>query len=171
MLYRGNYVALDEHQIGQLRSRRGDPARRSMLVELEEAAEIVQATDKAWYILFNTFQNSSNEQFGQELEDSDHESLSLLFLGARRLHRADFYVINWIPENDVAAVNRSICRVGDDTLRERYFNVNRDWFFPGDYHGSEEQFEYVRHWFGGIRGFFQRIAESGQHAVFSAQYQ
>jgi len=171
MLYRGQFLALDDDGIRELRAQRGDPRRRAYLDELEERIDDAQGTDKAWYILFNCFQNSSNKTRRNGLDAEDLDALNLLFLGGKKLHKADHYVINWIPRVSVPRVTEAMERVSSACLKERYRNVNRGWFHPADYDGTQEQCSYVLRWFQAIRAFFVRHRGGQRHIVFSSQYQ
>src|SRR5947209_6034753 len=105
--------------------------------QMEETAECSQGTDKAWYILFNCFANSLNLRVSSGLDAGDWERVAAMFIGGKRFHRADWYIINLVDRSEIPVTSEALSRVTTDALKERYYNVNRGWFQLGDYQASD----------------------------------
>jgi hypothetical protein len=102
---------------------------------------------------------------------SHWNTLSAVFIGGNRLHRADWYIINLVEKTNVPAASSALSSVSVEILKERYYNVNQRWFHAGDFQASDEQFYYVFHWFERIRSFFAAVSSAEKHVLFTSQYQ
>jgi hypothetical protein len=171
MLYRGYFLAIDDHHLRSLRSARGDPARRALVAQFEESIDDAQGTDKAWYLLFNCFNNSRSDDRVNDIPAADLTVLDLVFIGGTRLHRADFYVINLVAREQVPVVAKALATITPETLEQRYKNLNQNWFCAGDYTGTEAQYRYCLSWLNRIAAFFVSQRTRHKHVLFTSQYQ
>ncbi len=171
MMHRGTFLALDPGIVRALRACKGDSARRAFLDEVKQNLNEFRDTDKSWYMLFVCFQDSFNADPRRQLKHKTLLALSKLFMGGEKLHGSDFYIINWIPAEEVDGIAQELDLISRDCLRERYLNLNKSWFRAGDYQRSEEQLEYILHWFGEIRVFFATHRGGKKEIVFTSKYQ
>ncbi|MEM9687454.1 MAG: DUF1877 family protein [Bacteroidota bacterium] len=175
MLYRGVFQAIPDQQLKELKRLKRDSERRSFIDNLDEniSKHERQDTDKSWYLLFVTLHsgNHSNYMLNDEMID-----LSKIFIGSKSLHRADFYIINWISRNDLNYYSEILNDLNSEILFEKYISLNSDWFHKGDYKkgdykNSKEQFDYIYFWLEKIKKFFSNLVGLNKHVIFSSQYQ
>lgn len=157
------FFILAPDELKRLRSAKGDPSRRSIVADIEEAAapEACCAVDKAWYYI-NSCVKSPRFPVA-------HEAARLAVSGGRQLHRGSGYVINLVTESQVEAVADALEAIGEDEFRavfhaEETFAFNRQHF---GYTPDEEKRRYCWTWFQRLGPFFRVAARTGRPVIFT----
>jgi len=156
---RGLFLALTDAELEKLRASRGDPARRGCLAEFEEAlgAGRMQDTDKAWYALYVMF------TFGP----LNQSPLDQVFAGGKRLHRADYCLINLIEQENREAISAALSKLTKPKLEEAFEAVSPG-YFPSRPDKSPAAFRCLWDWYSKIRRFLRSVEG---HVVFNAEFQ
>ncbi|MFN0204340.1 MAG: DUF1877 family protein [Bacteroidia bacterium] len=168
MTARGVFFAIDDTTLKSLRGTKGDPKRRRFIRDLEETIEREhkQDTDKAWRILQSICWAGHDFDYAEGLNRADFNLLSTLFYQAKMLHKAERYIINWVPKNELASYIAILDKVTEINLKQRYEDMNNG-LGHFQYALSDVQFDYMYAWFLKIRTFIKQTYSQQLHLVFT----
>ena len=175
----GVHFAITDEQMQNLAAAKDDEARRFILeeeIEASVAAADQVETDKAWDGIHRCLSEFPAEKHwfypvppdvGTYALPEDHGSypLKLCVLGGKRMMDDESnYFIRAIEPAEVADIPAALKPIDQAELRKRYFTYCKD-VWP---EFGEDDFDYTWEYFQEMRAFFDRVARSGKHVIFTA---
>jgi hypothetical protein len=161
----GVHFAITEDQVDRLMAALGGPDGddRVLAIALEEIEETwdrawLQETDKAWDAIHRCLTDGELDWHGGEYP------LDRCILGGTRLYDRDDHILVLIYKDEVPDVAEDLAPIDEADLRRRYQRISAA-SYPWK---SDDDFDYVWHWFQLLKGFWQRAAAAGRSVLFSA---
>lgn len=158
----GVHTALDGADEANLLSLKSDEERYEFLTEeIEERyfkTPFAAESDKAWDAIHRCFDNG-------KLTYDASTPLRMVVLGGTPLYDEDDYIIVYKSADDVREISGALQNVTADALRRLHDQIDER-----EYGGrlDQQHWEYVWHWFEGVRGLYARAAEANRAVVFTA---
>jgi hypothetical protein len=90
--------------------------------------------------------------------------LSRCILGGRQLYHAGDYIISFLPPAEASQVYQAMAEIDQEWFREKYFALDQA---QTGYEVDEDDFEVTFGYFGELKQFFQKTAESGRAVIFT----
>ncbi|GAA2581330.1 hypothetical protein GCM10010435_68460 [Winogradskya consettensis] len=155
------HFAIDETMTGRLRAADGDDERVAELIEeIEEGDNHLGKvdTDKAWEAIHRCLTD------GELGFDNGEYPLNGAILGGEQFYDGEEYIVSLLTPEQVRDVAAAIGPITREQLRARYDAIDAEDY--QDYLGDED-FDYTWSNFADVVAFFQGVAPTGNHVIFT----